>query len=135
MLSRLSDDAFPEPTTITNRRPDGEADLIIESKAHENRKALNDIYGWCGDRIHPGSLKSLLKAGGKRYDFGEIAKWKNFLVKLLNTHAVLMPDRKNVMVVFMRNDPDGDVNCKFLPISREGDDHIALHDITEDRPL
>ena len=117
LLAKLSDDAFPEPTVVSNLDHEGVADLHIEAKASENRKELNEIYGKCGDKLHAGSLKSLLSAGGKHYDLGEIRKWRGFFIQLLNSHAILLPDRKAVMVVFMSHADEGeDVRCQFLPI-------------------
>lgn len=118
MLADLSNDAFPEPTVIGELNENGDGDLFIESLAGKNRSILSAIYGGCSDKLHAGNLKRLLSSGGKNYDLNEIHEWRNFIVGLLNTHAILLPDRRSVMIVFMARVPHGDVSCELADLEQ-----------------
>lgn len=114
MLEKLSDDAFPEPAESKSiDETAGTADLLIGNKAKENRETLKKIYTDCSNQMHAGSLRNFLKSGGKRYNVQQIQNWRSFIIRLLNMHVILLPDRRNIMIVIMASLPDGDVHCRL----------------------
>lgn len=95
------------------------ADLIVEQH-EEQRAALLKIYHLCGERLHSGQLRTILKKGGKAYSVKEVREWTGAIVALVNQHAVVLPSGKRMMIAFMRYEPTDDVHC-FLTDIHMGD--------------
>lgn len=114
-LAKLSNTAFPEPFTIGPIEND-QADILIDATGHLTKSELGSIYHQCGERLHTGALKKLLKR--KPYELGEIQGWCNRIVRLLDHHVVLLPGMKKSMIVIMSSNPDGKVLCRLETLVR-----------------
>lgn len=117
-LSNLNPEAFPTPIRISPTGTDGVADMFI-TKLGDQQKKIVLIYGQCGDRLHTGSLRSVLKTGGRRYDANEVRKWSQFIVDLLNAHVVMLPSGRRMMVTYLLFQPTMDVHCFLTDVSMD----------------
>ena len=109
-LSKISDDAFPRPITVTEPGLDGVADLFLHAHERHREEAIK-FYNRCGDCLHTGTLKSLLRDGGRFYDPEEVRIALNFFVSWLDQHAILLPGGKRMLVAFLKYRPSNDVHC------------------------
>lgn len=132
-LQNMSDDAFPRPIR-TSDPVDGVADLFIDQH-EEQRAALLKIYHLCGDRLHSGQLRTILKEGGKAYPVSEVREWSGFIVSLVNQHVILLPSGKRMMITFMRHKATDDVHCFFTDIQIGDVIHITDEESLERQPV
>lgn len=115
-LSRLSDDAFPRPVTVTEIGPDGVADMFLHEHNHYRAQVIK-LYSRCGDLLHTGTLKGILRDGGKLYDPEEIRNALNFIINWIDEHAILLPGGSRMLVSFLRYAPTNDVHCFLTDVS------------------
>jgi len=118
-LARLNDDAFPRAITVSVADEDGVADMYVHHHAADRERLLR-IYAQCGDRLHSGSLRSILRDGGKFYQVSDVTDATNFIVSLMDQHVILLPDDKRMMVSLLRYAPTQDVHCFLTTIKRDG---------------
>lgn len=109
-LTKMNKESFPLPFEFGETDAEGIAEIFIHDTGYLNRETFCRIYHDCCQRLHAGSLKDML-AGKTRYDLGEIQAWQKELMRLLNTHLILLPERKRTMVVMMAQAPDECVKC------------------------
>lgn len=109
-LAALNPEAFPTPVRLSPPGPDGIADMFITQLSGQQQKIVS-IYGQCGDRLHTGSLRSVLKTRGRKYDANEVRDWCQFIVELLNAHVVMLPSGQRMMVTYLLYQPTNDVHC------------------------
>ena len=106
-LTKLNKDGFPLPFLHGKMDEDDKtAELLIQDEGYLTREAFCRIYHDCCRRLHAGSLKDLIE-GRQRYDLGEIQDWIKQLMRLLNNHWIILPERKRTMTVLMAVQPDG----------------------------
>ena len=61
------------------------------------------------------ATRPLLRTG-KRYESAEIAAGRNFIVRLLNNHAIVLPGMRKVFLTSMHHDATRDVVCQIVPL-------------------
>jgi hypothetical protein len=118
-LAKLSDDAFPRAITVSDTNSEGIADMFVHHHAAD-RERLLQIYAQCGDRLHSGNLRSLLRDGGKFYQVSDVTEATNFIINLMDQHVILLPDGKRMVVSLLRYAPTQDVHCFLTGIRRGG---------------
>jgi hypothetical protein len=111
-LNRLSEQAFPQPVKEGPQNEEGYATLRLTTKIADNRDRIVKMYADCGDKMHAGSLKGLLKHGSKKYDIDNLKKMLTFMVNLLKYHIVVLPDM--TLMTRMMSPVDGSVECIFV---------------------
>ena len=125
-LQNMSDDAFPRPIRTADTSG-GVTELIVDQH-EEQRQSLIKIYHLCGDRLHSGQLRNILKRGRKVYPLGEVKEWADVIVALLNKHAIVLPGAKRMLIAFMRHESTDDAHCFFTDIVdgavKITDDHL-----------
>ncbi len=115
-LKHMSDDAFPKPITVTDPGPDGVADLYLHEHDRHRTQVLK-LYSRCGECLHTGALRSILRDDGRTYDSEEIRIALNFLVAWVDQHAILLPGGSRMLVSFLRYAPTNDVHCFLTDFS------------------
>ncbi|HXS41894.1 MAG TPA: hypothetical protein VN766_17020 [Stellaceae bacterium] len=91
-LDRLHPRFFPRPITAT-RTPQGQ--LHIQERRAEvlTKEEFTKLYARCGGFLHRGSAKKLLAARQPiQIQFPELAKWRDKMLALLDTHHILSLD-------------------------------------------
>lgn len=109
-LTRLNKEGFPLPFEMGETDSDGIAEIFIQDSCYLNRESFCRIYHDCSRLLHAGSLKDMIE-GKTRYDLGVIQEWRKQLMRLLNNHLILLPERKRTMIVLMAKAPDENVQC------------------------
>jgi len=103
----------------------GTAEVVIIKRGYMTKSDLARIYHMCGEKLHAGSLKALMKKGRPRYDLEEIEQAFNSIVKLLSHHIIRLPEMKATMLVAMAQEPDGHVHCAMSELVDEGPLHFV----------
>lgn len=117
-LKHISDDAFPRPITVTEPGADGVADLFLHEHDRHRTQVLK-LYSRCGECLHTGALRSILREGGRTYDPDEVRVALNFLIAWLDRHAILLPGGSRMLVSFLRYAPTNDVHCFITEFSAD----------------
>lgn len=117
-LTKLNPHCYPSP--IQEAQSSGPQGLHFEDRQGDylKRSDLKRTYHACGEHLHRGVLRHVYEGRAKTYDPGQINRWASAIHRLLETHAVLLPDMNTVLFVNMA-DADGRVHC-FLARA-EGD--------------
>lgn len=118
-LMKLNPHCYPSPIREAAKR--GAEALHFEDREGDylKREELKSVYHTCGDYLHKGALKHVYDRKVKTYNPDHINRWAAAIHRLLETHAVLLPDLNTVLLVNMAG-PDGKVQC-FLARGLEGD--------------
>ena len=86
-LEALHPDFYPVPVTFHRR--EGGFEYRPRDAPFLTKAELADLYGKCGDVLHIGSLRSLLKSEPQPVsDFTDIADWTNKILNLLGSHMI-----------------------------------------------
>lgn len=119
-LGKLNADAFPQRTTSDKKMPDG--GLVTFDLPAPNfvaRDLIGSIYTTACDKMHAGAFRSIMKTRNKTYSWPFIHQsWAN-LVALLNSHMVILPD-KRILHSWLNYQSDELVFCQWLdPVVRQ----------------
>jgi len=115
-LEKLSPDAFPVFFEIeVSEKGRDHAEIIVDFAAPEDRATLLKIYTDAGKQLHVGSLRALQR-GGKRYVSADIATARNFIVNLLNNHAIVLPGMREVLLTYMQHGDRNNVTCQIVSL-------------------
>ena len=109
-LSKLNATSFPRAARFA---PDDQAGVYVATIANEGmltRAGLTKIYHACSQGLHAGSLRRMLEHGPLRYNVTDVVSWLHEIVRLLDTHVVMLPNGK-MMTVEMTGGPDDSVIC------------------------
>lgn len=79
-----------------------------------SKAELLKLWGVCGDALHIGNLKSLLKQKRTLADPRTIAAWITKIVTLLNHHQIALSDGEHSWFVLMKTDKDGSVQVALF---------------------
>ena len=116
-LGKLNAEAFPQVAHILENK-DGSVYVLkpIHPKA-EIRDLICDLYAKCGDKLHTGSLKSILRKRDKTYDITYLRSALDGLNRLLAEHVVFVPNGKAIHAKMHFDSGDGRVRCRWLDAS------------------
>lgn len=109
-LTELHDDFFPVPVkpikTVT-----GWHMADYSGGPFADKQEIIDIWNKCGELLHRGTLKNLLKQRNPvQSNFADVNNWGQKLLNLLSNHRILRNNRHQVFVTFLQvNDMNGDV--------------------------
>lgn len=103
MLSRLHPAAFPH-SGLQSSTSNEKVFFTTPFPTTEAADRIKGIYDECGDRLHVGSLKAILK-NSPDYSFEFIDQSWRYLVDLLNEHVIVLPD--NAMFCCKLEYPNG----------------------------
>ncbi|WP_141687872.1 hypothetical protein [Stappia indica] len=106
-LNKLHPEFYPQPIDLRRDENKNFVAQILEND-HLKKEEIGILYGRCGDVLHRGKLKNLLK--NKNYTnnrdiFRDIFEWHQKIVKLMNVHYISHSDGSTGWVVKMTNDP------------------------------
>lgn len=106
-LQALNQNCFPLPV-IMNRNPAGIQFQIVPENAM-TIEDIQDIYNKCGEVLHRGVIKHLIRGDGKTYDVDKLNEWAGKIVRLLQHHAMMILDKGQVFLVNWNGGHDGSV--------------------------
>jgi hypothetical protein len=117
-LERLHIEFFPVPVSLVTELPmhDGRRRLHFGDIdiPHMEKKRLGKIWSKCGDQVHKGSLKKLLKGGGSDpTDFTEVTAWAEEIRALLFFHRISLLDPRKIYLCTLSN-PGKDENVRMV---------------------
>ena len=117
-LAKLSASAFPQSALSMGKPPyeGGAVHFAIPKPSFDTREAIKEIYTTACDRLHMGSLRTVLKTRSKQYSIDFIKRSFDRLCGLLNSHIIVLPD-KRVMHAWMDWASDENVRCQWLDLS------------------
>jgi hypothetical protein len=77
------------------------------------KEELLKLYGECGDYLHRGSIKQLLKKWEPTLDFKKIALWNSKIVALLNHHQI-QTNQPELQIWVLMQAEDGNVHWSIM---------------------
>jgi len=87
-LDALHPDFFPVP--VKSRQVAGVFHLDKSDEPHLTKSDLVQLYGRCGDVLHKGSVRKLLKEKAAAFaDFNDLIEWRKKLLDLLSMHQIM----------------------------------------------
>jgi hypothetical protein len=114
-LAKLSASAVPRPAATVERPPIERVLLtfVMPRPTFDVRDAITDIYKTSCDKLHLGSLHSILRKRNKQYSSQFI--WTAFerLTTLLDTHVIVLPDNR-IMIAWLDWRTGDNVHCQWL---------------------
>lgn len=108
-LSDLHPHFYPQPVKQTpTKGPDGEKGHHLQVfDSPLPRKAFLTLYGRCGEMLHRGSVRNLLKGQfPTQYNFPEIAAKGQRILDLLSNHILVMKSGDAMFVCMLANAED-----------------------------
>src|SRR5690606_18389345 len=80
-----------------------------EGPAYATKEELPQIWAKCGDVLHRGSLKNLIKAKNPvQNEFADVVEWGQKIANLLNNHRIVTLGNEYAFVTSL-HDGNGDV--------------------------
>jgi hypothetical protein len=111
-LSAVNEHCYPRPLkTVT--LPSGEKQLQPIDAPYLTRSDLKAVYHSCGENLHRGVLLQVLAGKRRAYDIQPIREWFESICRLLDQHAVLLPELNAALLIKM-SDEHGEVSCSRL---------------------
>lgn len=77
-------------------------------------EAISKVYGICGDLLHVPTARQVLKASLPVYDVEQLQKWLAGLKRVIVSHALMLPERKKVLLSIWSGLPDETPKCFLL---------------------
>jgi hypothetical protein len=75
---------------------------------YATKEEVRQIWSRCGEILHSGTLKSLLKEGDLfETSFSDVREWGQKLSNLLSNHRIVNLDRRFALVVLLANGSTG----------------------------
>jgi hypothetical protein len=113
-LAKLNPDALPQPAIIPRDAEIGVIALALLMPGSEQSQVdLCRIYTECGDKLHTGHLRSLLRERNKTYDLKFLKDAFSNLCAMLNNHVIQLPDGR-MMHGNLKLEAPGPVHCRWL---------------------
>lgn len=117
-LKGLNEEAFPQPV---HHFDEGRNDVVGEyvqilkpsNPSFEVRDEICRIYNECGDKLHAGHLKSILRDRNKPYSEHFVRQALMKLRGYLHQHVTILPDG-SLMQAKLHLDKPGPVHCRWL---------------------
>ena len=105
-LDRLHNDYFPVPISPEKTATGWHmAEYIGGPPA--TKSDIGQIWARCGDILHRGSLKSLVKEKNPvQNDFADVNEWGTKLMNLLSNHRIIRADRQIAFITLLAFGPD-----------------------------
>jgi hypothetical protein len=99
-LATLHAEFYPRPA-IDTRTPDG-IHLVPITEHFLTKDDLIKLYSQCGDNLHRGSLKRLLKPQiPVPAQYRDLVDWINKIIKLLDRHYITLSDKKTTILCLL----------------------------------
>lgn len=107
-LGELHGDFYPVP--MTPQKVEGGWHFAeYEGPAYATKEELPQIWAKCGDVLHRGSLKNLIRAKNPVQDeFADVVEWGQKIANLLNNHRIVTLGNEYAFVTLLQ-DGNGDV--------------------------
>jgi hypothetical protein len=118
-LAKLSDVAFPRPSTVEPMgRPDGALTILYsidDFMSKSPREDIARIYNECGDKLHSGALQFIAQQGPKarHYSMQFVVESMITYIKMLDEHTIVLPDQRVIFARVQLKSPGG-VECRWL---------------------
>lgn len=111
IMAKHTPSAFPTPIEVSEPDEAGVRNLTFKPLSAEIQDHIVQIYRECGDFLHVGNLRSLVKNKGRSIWINEVRENASLLVDILGQHVVILPGMKRMMFAFLRYRPTEDVHC------------------------
>jgi hypothetical protein len=117
-LAGLNPEAFPQPV---HHFDEGQNDIVGEyvqilspsKPLYEVRDEICRIYNECGDKLHAGHLKAIMRDRNKPYSEQYVREAFTNLYKYLHQHVTTLPDGSLMQAKLHLNKP-GPVHARWL---------------------
>lgn len=107
-LGDLHDDFYPVPMT-PQKVKGGWHFAEYEGAPYATKEELPQIWAKCGDVLHRGSLKNLIKAkNAVQNEFADVVEWGQKIANLLNNHRIVTLGNEYAFVTLL-HDGNGEV--------------------------
>ncbi len=108
-LQQMHDDFYPVPM-VPEKTNDGWHFAEYSGGPYLQKSEMGDVWGRCGNILHRGHLKKLLKAQSPvQKNFVDLQEWGQKIINLLNNHRIVTVDRR-LAFICMLEDVNGNVN-------------------------
>jgi hypothetical protein len=114
-VTKLNPEAFPKPIVPTEWTPSS-AKQVAALQPVFTGEELSQLYWQCGDRMHVGSLKSILAGKTRKLDQAFVKEWAAKFRSGLGNHMIVMPDKGRGLLVRMAAPDTNHVQCTFATI-------------------
>ena len=105
-LDKLLDDFFPVPMR-PEKTETGWHMAEYTGGAYARKSEIVDIWAKCGNILHRGSLKNLVKAKSPvQTTFADLDDWGRKISNLLSNHRIMRQDRKFVFITLLAHGPE-----------------------------
>lgn len=79
-----------------------------EGGPYLKKSELRNVWARCGEILHRGTLKSLVKAQNPvQINFGELNDWGQKILNLLGNHRIVRQDQQLAFIAFLQSDAIG----------------------------
>ncbi len=102
MLSRINPKGFPTAVTKVEGTK-----FTLAGDGPMSRSELKRTYIRCHEVLHTGSLSDLLSRKVIPIDFGELTRFHNRFIELLQYHVVPLPELESMIVCILKNKETG----------------------------
>jgi len=107
-LEETHDDFYPVPMK-PQKTADGWHFAEYDGGPFLTKQEIASVWARCGDVLHRGSLKKLLKAKSPvQHNFTDLQEWGQKILNLLSNHRIVTVDRRLAFICLLQNG-DGDV--------------------------
>lgn len=119
-LEKMHDDFYPVPMK-PEKTEYGWHMAEYDGAAYMTKSEVAGVWGKCGDVLHRGHLKKLLKTNSPvQNHFLDLQQWGQKIMNLLSAHRIITQSR-NLAFVCLLEDSNGEVNVALGEAGREPD--------------
>ena len=114
-VAKLNPIGFPKRIQAPEAAP-GSVETVKEYPSVFSGADIKSLYYECGDKMHIGSLKNVLRNHTRELNLPVIQKWvERFQLGLAN-HMIVMPSVRRSIIVTMEDPKTKSVSCQFATL-------------------
>lgn len=113
-VAKMNPNGFPKPVSVGATDDETKTIFLRDDNFIFDGGDLNELYRICGDLMHVGTLKDVLREKKRELNQDFIIRWCNKLIQGLGTHAIGFPDGERFLFVVMEAPEIPMVTCRLL---------------------
>ena len=116
-LTELHADFYPKPSRQIIDKKTGRP-LKVEpiTDGFLTKADLSRLYGECGNVLHRGNLRQVLKGDKSDVDLSSVTAWADKVLTLLGHHQIQMIDKDHQFWALMKSGEDGKVHAYLMSV-------------------
>lgn len=114
MVEKINENGFPKPVAIGSIIEQTQTIYLSDAEYIFDGADLKSLYRTCGDIMHIGHLKDILRYKQRELNQDFVIQWCHKLIQGLKTHAIGFPDGERYLFVVMQTPDIPNVTCRLL---------------------